>query len=300
MLKTFTIIALVIYLSIILTTSGPFQNNNLFQDNSSYPSSSNIKFVNAEKDEGGDDKKEDDKDASVNNADNSQGEKIDKRSSDSSNSATNTDEGTRDNSLSLSSVTDNPPPDNSPPVGNPYESTNSQDFKNKVKSEFKEVTKKINKNKIVVRDYDNKDKEIIIVSNKNTCPTQSGTVGLTEKISPKGIRLLADFDPCLIKDGSVTFNIPNTPNIKLAVIYIDKKNNNHEGTLINPVKIQNVQKNQGLFTIDLDKKMTGLNPVTGKSNTLTKINGLALFNIGENPIQFKSGNTVALTSIFTK
>jgi len=94
--------------------------------------------------------------------------------------------------------------------------------------------------------------------------------------------------------------MPNTQNIKLAVMYIDKIGNNHAGTLINPVKIQNINANQGLFTIDLDEQMTGLNPVTGKSNTLTKINGLALFNIGETPIQFKSGNTVALTTAFTK
>jgi hypothetical protein len=92
--------------------------------------------------------------------------------------------------------------------------------------------------------------------------------------------------------------MPNTQNIKLAVMYIDKKGNNHAGTLINPAKIQNISTKQGLFTIDLDEQMKGLNPVTGKSNILTKINGLALYNSGEKPIQFKSGNTVALTAAF--
>ena len=58
--------------------------------------------------------------------------------------------------------------------------------------------------------------------------------------------------------------MPNTQNIKLAVIYIDKKGNNHEVTLITPVKIQNINKKQGLFTIELDEQMTGLNPLTGK------------------------------------
>ena len=63
---------------------------------------------------------------------------------------------------------------------------------------------------MIVRDHDNNEKEIIIISNKNTCPTQSNTVELKGKIGPHGIRLLADFDPCKISDGSVTFNIPNT------------------------------------------------------------------------------------------
>ena len=85
--------------------------------------------------------------------------------------------------------------------------------------------------------------------------------------------------------------MPNTQIIELAVIHIDKKGNNHEGTLITPVKIQNINKNQGLFTIELNEQMTRLNPVTGKSKTLTKINGLALYNTGEKLKQFKSSDT---------
>jgi hypothetical protein len=156
------------------------------------------------------------------------------------------------------------------------------------------------KNKVVVRDQDNNENEIIITSNKNTCPTQSNTVELKGKIGPKGIRLLADFDPCTISDGSVTFNIPNTQNIKLAAIYIDKNGNDHAGTLIDPVKIQNLNNRQGLYTTELDDKMKGTSPVTGQANTLTKINALALYNNGNIPVQFKGGNTAALTAIFTK
>ncbi|HZL24664.1 MAG TPA: hypothetical protein VFC05_15175, partial [Nitrososphaeraceae archaeon] len=175
-----------------------------------------------------------------------------------------------------------------------------EDFKKKVNNEYKVITKKITKNKVIVRDHDNNEKEIIIVSNKNTCPTQSNTVELKGKIGPQGIRLLADFDPCKISDGSVTFNMPNTQNIKLAAIYIDKNGNNHAGTLIDPVKIQNLNNKQGLYTTELDDKMKGISPVTGKGNTLTKINALALYNDGNTPIQFKGGNTAALTAIFTK
>jgi hypothetical protein len=96
-------------------------------------------------------------------------------------------------------------------------------------------------------------------------------------------------------------NIPNNLNLKLAAVYIDKNGgNNHAGTLINPVKVQTISKNQGLFTVELDDTMKGINPVTGQTTTLTKINGLALYNNGDKPIQFKSGNIVALTAVFTK
>ena len=147
---------------------------------------------------------------------------------------------------------------------------------------------------------DDNNYEIIVIADKNTCPTQSETVQLNGKIEPRGIRLLADFDPCRIYNGGVTLNLPNTPDLKLAAIYIDKIGNKHGGALINPVKIQNINNNQALYTIQLDEKMNGINPVTGQSNTLTKINGLALYNNGDKPIQFKSGNIAALTATFTK
>jgi hypothetical protein len=94
--------------------------------------------------------------------------------------------------------------------------------------------------------------------------------------------------------------MPNTQNVKLAVLYMDKTGNKYAGLLVNPLKIQTVSKNQGLFTIELDDNMRGLNPITGKSATLTKINGLALYNNGDKSIQFKSGNIAALTATFTK
>ncbi|MFB5600821.1 MAG: hypothetical protein ACE5SW_11425 [Nitrososphaeraceae archaeon] len=61
--------------------------------------------------------------------------------------------------------------------------------------------------------------------------------------------------------------LPDTPDIKLVVMHIDKTGNNHAGTLINTTKIQTINNNQALYTIQLDEKMTGLNLITGKSST---------------------------------
>ena len=95
-------------------------------------------------------------------------------------------------------------------------------------------------------------------------------------------------------------NIPNTDSIKLALLFIDKSGNNHGGVLIDPVKVQNINNNQGLFTVELDEEMGGINPATGERTTLTKINGLALYNEGNEPVQFRGGNIAALTATFTK
>ncbi|HEX2406854.1 MAG TPA: hypothetical protein VHJ38_06560, partial [Nitrososphaeraceae archaeon] len=58
-------------------------------------------------------------------------------------------------------------------------------------------------------------------------------------------------------------------------------------------------QNQGLFSVELDKKMKGQDPITGEITTLDKINGLALYNNGNQPIEFNDGSSVALTAAFT-
>lgn len=160
------------------------------------------------------------------------------------------------------------------------------------------------KNDLYNNDYDNIRgifPEVSISDDKqNKCNPISKSILLQKKINPKGVILLADFDPCKIASGKVTLNMPNNPNLKLAAIYIDKNGNNHAGTLISPIKIENMDKKQGLFTIELNEKMKGKNPITGKSTTLTKINGLALYNNGDKAIKFKSGNIAELTVTFSK
>src|SRR5215208_924749 len=153
---------------------------------------------------------------------------------------------------------DNPPPvggDNPPPVGgdNPETSKDKNNIKDKINLEFDKITKIISKtkNKVIVKDDSDSEKEIIIVSDP-TCPTQSETIELNGIIVPKGIRLLANFYPCIIQNGGMTMNIPESPYLNLAVIYIDNNIDNHAGTLISPSKIQSLDKNQGLFSIELD------------------------------------------------
>ena len=166
----------------------------------------------------------------------------------------------------------------------------NQGFKcNKVKLEDKNI--------VLCRDAGITQQQIV-AQNPLNCPTQTENIPLIGTLEPQGLRLLADLDPCLIKDGSITLNMPNTEDIKIAVMYLDKTGNNHKGALINPKQIQALSNNQGLFKLDLDQFMMGKDPKTGEIITLTKINGLALYNNGESFIQFGPSNSIALTAIF--
>ena len=104
----------------------------------------------------------------------------------------------------------------------------------------------------------------------------------------------------MIKNGGVTLNIPDTQNIKLVGLFMDKTSRNNYGILINSTRIQKISSIQTLFTNSIRWRMTGKNPITGKSNTLTKINGLALYNSGANPINLNAGNMAALSTTLSK
>jgi hypothetical protein len=84
------------------------------------------------------------------------------------------------------------------------------------------------------------------------------------------------------------------------LLFIDKVGNNDAGVLVKPVKIQDLSTNQALFSVELDGNMNGVNPLTGKSTSISRINGLAVYNDGDQPIQFNSVNMAALTATFTK
>jgi hypothetical protein len=168
----------------------------------------------------------------------------------------------------------------------------NQGFKcNKVKVEDKNI--------VLCRDAGITQQQIV-AQNPLNCPTQTENIPLTGTLEPQGLRLLADLDPCMIQDGSITLNMPNTEDIKLGVMYLDKTGNNHKGALINPGQIQALSNNQGLFKLDLDQIMMGKDPKTGEITTLTKINGLALYNNGESLIHFGPSNSVALTAILAQ
>jgi hypothetical protein len=53
-----------------------------------------------------------------------------------------------------------------------------------------------------------------------------------------------------------------------------------------------------LFIVDFDdKKMEGKDPKIGKTKTLKNINSIALFNKSQQTIDFKSGNSLAISAV---
>jgi hypothetical protein len=167
-----------------------------------------------------------------------------------------------------------------------------------------QVTNNYFKNKIKVNiddddDNDTDDVKVIkkVYKRDNSCPTQSNSIQLKGKILGKGVIVLADFEPCELRDGRATLNIPTNPNLKFVVLSLDKKGNEHDGMIATQQKIQSLGKDSGLYVVNFDDEMIGNDPITGKKKTIDEINGLAIYNTATKSLNFNSGNSLALTAV---
>jgi hypothetical protein len=63
------------------------------------------------------------------------------------------------------------------------------------------------------------------------------------------------------------------------------------------ILITKYRQNTGLYVVNFDDKMTGTDPITGKKKALDEINGLALYTTATKSLDFKTGNSLALTAV---
>ena len=252
-------IGIILYFSIILISGSSFKvNTNIFENSPILSLNYDIAIAYAQ-DDGGDGNPDffgssdanNDGDGDVDNGGDDTSNTANFFSNPSQNSNDGTTDSIPDQTEGTQPATGETPPQQPPATGETPPLTGPpNNFQQKIKYEFNFNIIDRTTNKIIVK-YDNDiEKQIIVITDKINCPTQSDSVELKGKINPKEIRLLADFDPCRIIDGSVTLNMPNNQNLKLAAVFIDKNGNNHAGTLLNPVKIQNINKNQGYIQLN--------------------------------------------------
>ncbi|HEX2406119.1 MAG TPA: hypothetical protein VHJ38_02830 [Nitrososphaeraceae archaeon] len=55
-----------------------------------------------------------------------------------------------------------------------------------------------------------------------------------------------------------------------------------------------------MYVVNFDDKMTGNDQITGKKKTIDDINGLAIYNTATKSLNFKQGNSLALTAVLKK
>jgi hypothetical protein len=115
-----------------------------------------------------------------------------------------------------------------------------------------------------------------------------------------GIRILADLEPFFIIDGHVEYNAPpDARDVKIVVAESTKNSINH-AVILNPTRIKDVRTGEALFHVDLDERISGKNPWTGRSDKVDNYNNVYLMNIakGKSPISFNDQSQATVTVVF--
>lgn len=103
----------------------------------------------------------------------------------------------------------------------------------------------------------------------------------------------------------MTLYTPINHILKLGITYTDYYDYGYynppvKGALITPTKIQSVDTNRGIFTIELNDKEKWRDRLIGEFTTFTNIDELALYNSGDEPLEFKNGDIVIIKATFVK
>ncbi|MDR4511542.1 MAG: hypothetical protein MRJ93_07540 [Nitrososphaeraceae archaeon] len=109
--------------------------------------------------------------------------------------------------------------------------------------------------------------------------------------------MIADFHPCTLQDGRSTLILPDDVNLVFVVMHIERDGDENDGAMVPMDKIQSLNKNNAIFTVNFDDKMAGIDPITGEEKTIEDINAIALFNISTETIEINSGNSLAISAV---
>ncbi len=61
-------------------------------------------------------------------------------------------------------------------------------------------------------------------------------------------------------------------------------------------KMQSLSQDNALFVVQFDDNIDGQDPITGEYKNVDEINVIALYNKGKQTIDFKSGNSLAISA----
>ena len=105
----------------------------------------------------------------------------------------------------------------------------------------------------------------------------------------EGMRVIATLSPCHLLDGTVLLNLPSN-GIQLVAAGQPVK-----AIAVNKQLVANLGNGQGLYSVDLDERMSGTTPKKETQSTLNdNINTILLWNDAGRNVNFKADNNLAL------
>jgi hypothetical protein len=111
----------------------------------------------------------------------------------------------------------------------------------------------------------------------------------------KGVRLLADTRPFYMASGDISLNLPSS-DIKLVAVSKTNKGPEH-AVIVNLTKVKDIRTGQKLYSTDLKAPLSGINPFTNKTDKISTITDIMLFNSDSKNMAFTDGNMVRISDL---
>lgn len=143
-------------------------------------------------------------------------------------------------------------------------------------------------------DYDdgnNGDSDVVRAS-QDTCDDISDTINLYPgQLDSQRVKIIAYFEDCKLDEASLKLNLVGDNNLKLvAANFVDGESGAVE------VEIESVDDEDSsynsLYEPTISGTLEGFDLDTGEPKTIDNVNGIVLWNNGDDPIQFVENNSI--------
>ena len=139
----------------------------------------------------------------------------------------------------------------------------------------------------------------VITVPQDTCSDAFGTVNLGPgQIDSNAVRIIAFFDECELASASILSNYNPNENLKLIVANFDEEISDAVEVIQSPIQDPNLNLNQVLNTVTITSNQRGYDLETGELKTVNNVNGIVLWNSGDELIEFDQGNTIEVSLDF--
>jgi len=133
----------------------------------------------------------------------------------------------------------------------------------------------------------------IVRASQDTCDDISDAVDLFPgQLDSERVKIIAYFDNCELDSASLLLNIVHDDDLKLVAAYFEDGISDAVEVTLDSLDEQGSDSDQVLYEATITGTQEGRDLETGEFKTISNVNGIVLWNDGDDPIEFDEGNTV--------
>ena len=139
----------------------------------------------------------------------------------------------------------------------------------------------------------NDDSDVIRASQDTSCDDISDTIDLFPgQLDSERVKIIAYFEDCDLDVASLTLNIVEDDDLKLVAANFEDGESEALEVELEPINNDDSDTDNSLYEATILGTQEGLDLETGDSKTISNVNGIVLWNNGDDPIQFAENNSI--------